>query len=337
MSQHELSPEIYKQTLEFLRIANRAAKRAQEENRKKGIPNVYFFNGHIYYQLPNGELTPEDPFMKEKDNLAKRVSKILPLTKKLLDQSRDILGKLDIVKELDKSAPSMEDMYLIFLHIYTKLALSFAYGAYYSCNHGWGISGVGAARSIYEIFVTIEYIKKHRDERLERFIRGSIAASRQNDMETAILHEMPISQDRKKEIGNAYKQVKQKYENATPVYEKHKWAGISIEEMAARIDWKESHKLVYGQLSKISHVSASLMDQHINMEGNKIHIDSKLQESNEYCEEVLSVVFGYISLILDEFMRAFKIKCPASLEKIQKDYIKVSQSLSNEQPEEAAN
>ena len=57
MSQHELSPDIYKQTLDFLRIANRAAKRAQEENQKKGIPNVYSFNGHIYYELPNGELT----------------------------------------------------------------------------------------------------------------------------------------------------------------------------------------------------------------------------------------------------------------------------------------
>ena len=59
MNQDELSPEIYKQTLEFLRIANRAAKRAQEENRKKGIPNVYSFNGHIYYELPNGELTKD--------------------------------------------------------------------------------------------------------------------------------------------------------------------------------------------------------------------------------------------------------------------------------------
>ena len=61
MSQDELSPDIYKETLEFLRIANRAVKRAQEENRKKGIPNVYSYNGHIYYELPNGELTKEDP------------------------------------------------------------------------------------------------------------------------------------------------------------------------------------------------------------------------------------------------------------------------------------
>ena len=65
MRQDELSPEIYKQTLDFLRIANRAAKRAQEENRKKGIPNVYSFNGHIYYELPNGELTKDKKTVDE--------------------------------------------------------------------------------------------------------------------------------------------------------------------------------------------------------------------------------------------------------------------------------
>ena len=65
MNQDELRPEIYKQTLEFLRIANRAAKRAQEENRKKGIPNVYSFNGHIYYELPNGELTKDKKIIDE--------------------------------------------------------------------------------------------------------------------------------------------------------------------------------------------------------------------------------------------------------------------------------
>jgi hypothetical protein len=62
------SPDIYKKTLEFLRIGNRAVKRAQEENRKKGIPNVYDFNGHLYYELPNGELTKEDPLSKETDS-----------------------------------------------------------------------------------------------------------------------------------------------------------------------------------------------------------------------------------------------------------------------------
>ena len=288
---------------------------------------MYPFNGHI--EVPNGELTKEDAFAKKENNMTQQVGK-LPLTKKLLDQSRDILGQLDVVMELDKSMPNMDDMYLIFLHIHMKLALSLAHGAYYSCNHGWGIGGVGAARSIYEIFVTIEYIKKHRDERLERFMRVGITEARQKAMETAILHGMSIPQDRKKEIGNTYKQMKKKYENATPPYEKHKWAGISIEEMAARINWQPTHKLVYGQLSQISHISANLMDQHLTMEGDKVRIDSKPHESNEYFHEVLDVVFEYISRILDEFMRAFKIQPPATLEQIQKDYIKVSQSLSKE-------
>ena len=61
MRQDELSLETHKWAREMLQIANRAVKRAQEENRKKGIPNVYDFNGHLYYELPNGELTKEDP------------------------------------------------------------------------------------------------------------------------------------------------------------------------------------------------------------------------------------------------------------------------------------
>ncbi len=61
MHQDELNLETYKWAHEMLQIANRAAKKAQEENRKKGIPNVYDINGHLYYELPNGELTKEDP------------------------------------------------------------------------------------------------------------------------------------------------------------------------------------------------------------------------------------------------------------------------------------
>ncbi len=61
MRQDELNLETYKWAHEMLQIANRAAKKAQEENRKKGIPNVYDIKGHLYYELPNGELTKEDP------------------------------------------------------------------------------------------------------------------------------------------------------------------------------------------------------------------------------------------------------------------------------------
>ena len=52
---------MYKWAREILQIGNRTVKIAQEENRKKGIPNVYDINGYLYYELPNGKLTKEDP------------------------------------------------------------------------------------------------------------------------------------------------------------------------------------------------------------------------------------------------------------------------------------
>ena len=67
MRQDELSPETYKRAREMLRIGNRAVKRAQEENRKKGIPNVYDINGYLYYELPNGKLTREYPMPNVKN------------------------------------------------------------------------------------------------------------------------------------------------------------------------------------------------------------------------------------------------------------------------------
>jgi len=44
------------------RIGNRAVKKAQEENRRKGIPNVYYINGKIVFELPNGQLTTDSQF-----------------------------------------------------------------------------------------------------------------------------------------------------------------------------------------------------------------------------------------------------------------------------------
>ncbi len=39
--------------LEHLKIGNRAVKKAQELNWKKGLPNVYSKNKKIYYEYPN--------------------------------------------------------------------------------------------------------------------------------------------------------------------------------------------------------------------------------------------------------------------------------------------
>lgn len=64
MSHNKPRPETYQMAAELLRIGNRAVQKAQERNRRLGIPNAYSRNGVRYYELPNGELTRENPFEK---------------------------------------------------------------------------------------------------------------------------------------------------------------------------------------------------------------------------------------------------------------------------------
>lgn len=49
-------------TIKLTRIANRAVQKAPEENRQKGIPNVYVINGKSVWQLPDGSFTDKSPF-----------------------------------------------------------------------------------------------------------------------------------------------------------------------------------------------------------------------------------------------------------------------------------
>ena len=56
--------ETYLRGIEIQRIGNIAVRKAQEENRRKGIPNVYSRNGRLYFELPDGKLTDENLFDK---------------------------------------------------------------------------------------------------------------------------------------------------------------------------------------------------------------------------------------------------------------------------------
>lgn len=43
-------------------IGNDAVREAQRNNLQNGIPNVYSKNGVLYFQLPNGTITMDNPF-----------------------------------------------------------------------------------------------------------------------------------------------------------------------------------------------------------------------------------------------------------------------------------
>lgn len=62
MHNKALPIEIYRDAIELQRIGNRAVRRAQEESRRLGVPNVYSLNGKLYFELPNGEITDKNPF-----------------------------------------------------------------------------------------------------------------------------------------------------------------------------------------------------------------------------------------------------------------------------------
>ena len=52
-------------------IGNDAVQEAQRKNLENGIPNVYSKNGVLYFQLPDGTITMDNPF--EKGELKKRL------------------------------------------------------------------------------------------------------------------------------------------------------------------------------------------------------------------------------------------------------------------------
>lgn len=63
MANTSIPLETYEKVQELMRIGSSAVHEAQEENRRLGIPNVYSINGILYYELPNGELSLNDPYI----------------------------------------------------------------------------------------------------------------------------------------------------------------------------------------------------------------------------------------------------------------------------------
>ena len=55
-------------------IGNDAVREAQRKSLENGVPNVYSKNGVLYFQLPDGTITMENPF--EKGSLKMQLDKL---------------------------------------------------------------------------------------------------------------------------------------------------------------------------------------------------------------------------------------------------------------------
>ena len=63
---------IDKKTIQ--RIGNDAVREAQKKSLENGVPNIYSKNGTVYYQLPDGTITMDDPF--EKSELKQKLEQL---------------------------------------------------------------------------------------------------------------------------------------------------------------------------------------------------------------------------------------------------------------------
>ncbi len=63
MSTNKITADVLKNSVEIERIGNRAVRKAQEENRQLGLPNVYWSAERgMYYELPDGTITTQSPW-----------------------------------------------------------------------------------------------------------------------------------------------------------------------------------------------------------------------------------------------------------------------------------
>jgi hypothetical protein len=52
----KLKPETYEIAREFQRIGNKAVQKAQAENRRLGLPNIYSRDKKLIYEMPDGKI-----------------------------------------------------------------------------------------------------------------------------------------------------------------------------------------------------------------------------------------------------------------------------------------
>ena len=263
-----------------------------------------------------------------------KVPELLDLTKKLLDQATEIV-KAPLVQD---PVGLKEVLYQIFLRVQLSEALKFGYGAYYSCKHGWGHGGIGAARSIYEILLDIKYINQDDSPKKERFTRflDHYHEYFYGEMNRILQLGQEVSQEDQDKLKKEFEHLKKKYNNkheqdkdsksgvpkrdVTPRHRRYYWAGLSLKEKADAINQEQFHQF-YKYLSDLSHASVRGMRDAIKeLTEDQFTINLGLHPGPDHCYIVLIVVFPCIYRILEEYMEYFGIDLShyPNLEKLRK-------------------
>ena len=68
IAEKDIPVEVLQEMMELKQIGTESAREAQAENRRLGIPSAYSRNGTLYFELPDGTITQDDPFVEEKQS-----------------------------------------------------------------------------------------------------------------------------------------------------------------------------------------------------------------------------------------------------------------------------
>jgi hypothetical protein len=66
-SNGKISPENHAKMAEFVRIGQNAVRKAREESRRLGLPNVDGRDGKLIFEMPDGEIVIKD-ISKDNEN-----------------------------------------------------------------------------------------------------------------------------------------------------------------------------------------------------------------------------------------------------------------------------
>lgn len=91
----KISPATYERLLEFERIGNRAARQAQEENHRLGLPNIYWRNGKIVYEMPNGEIVVKNSAKNENEKSSAELLEMARNARKEIAEGKAALMDFD--------------------------------------------------------------------------------------------------------------------------------------------------------------------------------------------------------------------------------------------------
>lgn len=57
-----MKEKLHQESIQLRRLGSRGVRKAKIENRKLGIPNTFSRNEKVYFELPSGQITEENPF-----------------------------------------------------------------------------------------------------------------------------------------------------------------------------------------------------------------------------------------------------------------------------------